>query len=710
MKIKLFTLSVFAFVATNLTAQRVIDRSNCREGEEVEYCTQHKKMAAFMQNEDFASKIVVDNKPAANEKATIYYIPVVFHVLHNNGVENISDDQIMDALDILNRDFALLNADANSVHFDFNASNPGATATPANADIQFRLATKAPNGTTCFNGITRTVSATTSSGDNGFAQVTAITNGNNVFNGTWPGNKYLNIFVVADAGGAAGYTTTPNSTSMANGIWILHNYVGSIGTGNTSLSRALTHEVGHWLDLEHTWGPNNNPGNASSCSSDDGVGDTPNTIGVTSCLINENTCGPRANVENYMDYSYCSKMFTAGQVTRMRNALNSGTGGRSNVRSAANLTAVGADGVLTLCKTDFSADKTVICAGATVTFDDGTYNAATGWTWTFAGGSPASSNAQNPTVTYNSPGVYQVSLTATDGSSSDNETKTSFITVMNPAATLPFYEGFESYTTLDGSTAWAIDNPGNNQKFEITNTAAHTGSKSVKLANFGQPTGGKDELIAAAVDLSNSVANNLSLSFRYAYRKKTASDLEYLRLFISNDCGNTWSTKKTLSGNSLGSVTAASAWTPTASDWVTVHVSNLIASNMVANFRYKFQFQSDNGNNIYIDDINIYNGPESDVIITNPSAGLNESDIIQEIALYPNPSSDEVNLKFTVGNNQAMKVAITDVTGKQIQYQSIQAAEGTNLVLFNVETLSKGAYFVTISSQGMTKTLQFVKN
>ena len=709
MKLKLFVLSSFAIVATNLSAQRIIDKSNCRDGEDVEYCTQHKKMAQFMQNEEFASQVVIDSKPASNEKATIYYIPVVFHVLHNNGPENISDAQIMDALAILNRDYALLNADANSVHFDFNASNPAATATPANVDVQFRLATKAPNGTTCFKGITRTVSSATSSGDNGFSQVTAITNGNDVYNSTWPGNKYLNIFIVADAGGAAGYTTTPFSTAMTNGIWILHNYVGSIGTSSEYASRALTHEVGHWLNLEHTWGGNNNPGNAASCGTDDGVSDTPNTIGVTSCLINEATCGPRANVENYLDYSYCSKMFTPGQVTRMRNALNSSTGGRNNVRSATNLTAVGADGTMTLCKADFSADQTVICTGASVTFDDGTYNAATGWAWTFAGGSPATSTAQNPTVTYNSPGVYQVSLTATDGSSSDNETKATYITVMNPSSTLPFHEGFESYSTLNGSTAWAIDNPGNNQKFEITTSAAHTGSKSVKLANFGQPSGGKDELIAASVDLSNSVATSLSLSFRYAYRKKTSADVEHLRVYISNDCGETWNAKKTITGNALGSITASSAWTPVTSDWVTVHISNFIASNMIEDFRYKFQFQGDNGNNIYLDDINIYNGPASDVIITNPSAGLEESELIQEIALYPNPSSEEVNLTFTIGNSQPMQVAITDVTGKVIQSQSMQAAAGTNLVMLDVENLSEGAYFVVIHSAGITKTVQFVK-
>ncbi len=102
-------------------------------------------------------------------------------------------------------------------------------------------------------------------------------------------------------------------------------------------SRALTHEVGHWLNLEHLWGPNNNPGTGSSCSSDDYVDDTPRCIGVTSCNLNSNSCSNDVidgywnsdvvdNVENYMEYSSCNKMFTNGQKNRMRAAMVSSIG------------------------------------------------------------------------------------------------------------------------------------------------------------------------------------------------------------------------------------------------------------------------------------------------------------------------------------------------------------------------------------------------
>ncbi len=76
------------------------------------------------------------------------------------------------------------------------------------------------------------------SGANGANIPKQLQHSNDVYNGNWPGNKYLNIFVVNDADGAAGYTTNPSNNplfgvNMRNGIWILHDYVGSIGTSDT---------------------------------------------------------------------------------------------------------------------------------------------------------------------------------------------------------------------------------------------------------------------------------------------------------------------------------------------------------------------------------------------------------------------------------------------------------------------------------------------
>jgi PKD repeat protein len=708
------------FLIPNLTGfsqSSSFDASNARDGETVEYCHQHKKTNALMQNPAYLQALQQDEVIRQHEtnntsspKGVVYKIPVVFHVLHNNGIENISDEQILDALFILNRDYRLQNTDANNVHAEFQGM-------PSDVEIEFVLATKAPNGT-CFSGITRTASSMSYIGDNGGNQVDAIVAGNNVFNGNWPGNKYMNIFICGEIGGAAGYTTKPSSwsaTSMENGIWILHDYVGSIGTGSTGASRALTHEVGHWLNLDHTWGGNNNPGNTSSCSTDDAVTDTPNCIGVTSCNQNSNTCNSddafwgfaiRDNVENYMDYSYCSKMFSAGQVTRMRNAITSNVGGRSNLSTSANLLATGANGVIYLCKAEFSANKTSVCVGDQVQFSDNSYNVSTGWTWSFPSGSPASSTSQNPIVTYSTPGIYEVTLTATDGATTDSEVKTQYIHVFPSAASLPFYEGFENYSSLSNLANWEIVNANNNNAFVLDNTVGHTGSKSVKLSNFGQTGPNVDELIASPVDLSGITSGTgVTLSFRYAYRKRQSTDFEYLKVLVTDDCGDSWVIRKTIGGNTLSNIAVANSWSPAnASDWTTVHMANITSAYWIENFRYKFKFEGETGNNIFLDDINIYAGAASNDIVL----GVPEQNEIGSIELFPNPTEGELNLRFSATSAAQANIQITDVYGKINNIHTIQAAAGSNLILLDSSTLSAGIYFLSLQVGEGKSVMQFV--
>jgi len=96
---------------------------------------------------------------------------------------------------------------------------------------------------------------------------------------------------------------------------------------------------------------------------------------------------------------------------------------------------------------NFSASATTIIVGQSVTFTDLSTNGPTSWAWTFNGGTPSTSNLQNPTITYNTVGVYTVSLTATNAFGSDTETKANYITVNPPPAPVANFSG--SPTTID---------------------------------------------------------------------------------------------------------------------------------------------------------------------------------------------------------------------------------------------------------------------
>ncbi|MDG1840913.1 MAG: M43 family zinc metalloprotease [Crocinitomicaceae bacterium] len=716
----LILFSFFLYTFSYAQNKNTFDPSNARIGEDVEYCHTHKKMAQLKANDAYKKmqetveqeyEEIAKEKPSL-EKGVVYTIPVVFHVLHNGGIENISDDQIEDAISILNRDFRLQNADAANVGSEFQGM-------PSDVEVEFALAKKAPNGD-CFKGITRTMSPISYDGVDGSVQVTTIRYNNDVYQGTWKGNKYLNIFVCGEIGGAAGYTTNPSiwsSQSMTNGIWVLHEYVGSIGTSSTGRSRTLTHEVGHWLNLEHTWGPNNNPGNASSCGTDDGVDDTPDCIGVQACLLTSNTCSGdnsywgyniKDNVENYMDYSYCSKMYTAGQVTRMRTALQSTSTGRANLWQSSNHAETGVSGAPYLCAADFSSDKKTVCIGESVQFQDDSYNTATSWSWSFPSGTPATSTSQNPTISYSQPGVYPVTLTASDGTSSITETKSYYIRVLPAPTWIPYWEGFEPYSSINNLSHWDVYNPNNNNGFELESSFGHSGSKCVKLLNYGEPDGNIDELSSQNIDLSVvPQTGSVTLSFRYAYRKKSSSNYEYLKVFISPDCGDTWVQRKTLGGSQLSPQTSTNpSWAPASTnDWTTVHMVNVTSNYFTSNFRMKFRFESNEGNNFYLDDINLYEGSSSNDIVV----GINsESNEIDQIELYPNPVENNLNIKFSIANTQKIFFKIKDTKGKEIESQEIFAKQGSNLIVLPTDKITSGTYFVELFLEKEKRTFKFV--
>ncbi len=93
----------------------------------------------------------------------------------------------------------------------------------------------------------------------------------------------------------------------------------------------------------------------------------------------------------------------------------------------------------TLPTADFSADPTAGCAPLVVQFINESSSNATSFIWQFPGGSPASSNLKNPIVSYQVSGTYTVTLTAINGTGTNQITKTNYITVQNvPSSNFTF--------------------------------------------------------------------------------------------------------------------------------------------------------------------------------------------------------------------------------------------------------------------------------
>lgn len=253
--------------------------------------------------------------------AQVITIPVVFHVIWNDPIQNVSDEQIQSQLDVLNKDFRFLNADTLSSSHPFRDR-------AADAQIEFCLATRDPKGEPT-TGITRTQTTVVGWDPNDADNIKSSANGGK---DNWDPTQYLNIYVVKLDSLTLGFATFPEELTTSpnlDGVVIRYEVFGTKGTAgsgsfeNNTGGRTGTHEVGHWLNLRHIWGDD-------KCG-DDFVSDTEkaekaNYDCPTFPHNASNACGTGSNGEmfmNYMDYvdDKCMNMFTVGQSQRMTAAL-----------------------------------------------------------------------------------------------------------------------------------------------------------------------------------------------------------------------------------------------------------------------------------------------------------------------------------------------------------------------------------------------------
>jgi hypothetical protein len=179
-------------------------------------------------------------------------------------------------------------------------------------------------------------------------------------------------------------------------------------------------------------------------------------------------------------------------------------------------------------------------------------------------------------------------------------------------------------------------------------------------------------------------------------------------VFFSPNCGVTWFQRKALVGPILGNIVATSSWTPSPSDWITVHIASSSFNNSFinSNFRYKFQFQSDGGNNIYLDDINIYEGAPSNGIVLDV-AELNN---VFELNVYPNPASHELKIAIFSQKSDLFKLEIRDLSGKMIYSKTVKSSVGSNEYALPIEQMATGMYLLNVNSENSSKTIHFIKD
>jgi PKD repeat protein len=692
---KLHLIFFFLLLQVNLNAQDV--KRLCE--------TTEMNRRALLENPDAIraleelNEFTTEYEQQPNHTRQVYIIPVVFHVVHNYGPENISKAQIEDCIRVINEDFRKMNSDTSVIIPEFKGI-------AADCEIEFRLAKIDPDGN-CTDGIERVVSPLTYNANEETKMAVPA----------WPRNKYLNVWTVASIeSGAAGYSYYPSSVSGSwgedlDGILLLSSYVGSIGTSVELRKRTLTHEAGHYLNLMHPWGNSNDPGLQSNCNDDDQVNDTPNTIGHTSCNLYAVTCSTLDNVQNYMDYSYCGNMFTYGQKTRMQAALNSSVSGRNNLWTPQNLAATGtADGYSAppcIPVADFTGNPVSGCEGYSVTYKDLSWNSDSinTYNWSFPGGNPSVSSDRNPVVVYSSPGRYDVTLEAGNSSGNGILVKQNYVNVVDLSSgiSIPLNESFESASfpnTAIQTDSWMISKTGT-QGWQRVTTAAYDGTASLSVFNPGNNPGDVTELISPNIN-SDSLGPYANLVFMVAYAQQNEESSDMIRVWLSTDCGKTWKIRFSRTGAALATNGGSyvSSFIPSTSQWREEIVPLGIFSDY-SDIMLKFVCISGNGNRVYIDRIRL--DEHTDV-------PQNDFTSLYKPALYPNPGSGVAMVEWFSPAAETVKLNISDLSGRIVLTSEVEAEEGYNQASVDRTELPAGFYLLKLQTEKGETFLRLVKN
>lgn len=709
MRKTIFTLfTAFLLYGGTVGAQNI---SNCATEEYTEMLKEANPQAFEADRQEFEQgwrnyAATQPTKQQLGKKAEKIIIPVVFHIFHDYGSENLTDAQVAKILSDLNKYY---NADASLVS-GVRAVFQGDIA---NCNFEFRLARKDPNGN-CTNGIVRVQTNLTYKANNAIKELS-----------TWDTKRYLNIWtakeVFSNGRAVGGYAQLAYSgMSSTDGLLVVATQALN---GNT-----VAHEIGHSMGLLHPF----EGSESDSCSNGDGVDDTPRTYfryavgGVNSGRGNfcgdstYNSCGNedpdkpdmQENIMDYFDGPCSGVMFTLGQEARMRFCIETY---RSKLVSQENLVSTGVLDPVSACAPiaafglrsgSVNTLGRNICTGVAVNFVDQSYNGTpTSWEWNFGdGATPGTSTSQNPTgVSYSTPGLKTVTLKVTNAQGTDTKTFTSAVNVITPVQLTYHAYGPDYPTTTEG---WELTGDDKGVNWRVSDVGVFSGERSLMLpANNALATMfGKQYIITSPFyDISN--ASNPYFSFKYAFARNyypgssSSATLDNMKVQISSNCGLTWDDIRSINENSIGTITSplnytvnfvpVNQTTGTGGQWKLVNV-NVTSTFKKANVRFRILFESGGGNNLYIDEIQM-----------GQNTGLKELSA-EEIGLsiFPNPFSASATINYTLPKSDNVNIEVFDLVGKKITTLfNGKQAEGAQNVTFDRTQfgLSTGMYFVKIN-------------
>lgn len=315
---------------------------------------------------------------------------------------------------------------------------------------------------------------------------------------------------------------------------------------------------------------------------------------------------------------------------------------------------------------DFTASKTIVYIGESVTFTDNSLNTPTSWAWTINGADPSTSSEQNPTITFNNPGTYTVIMEASNGAGSDTETKIDYITVL-----LPYCTSMANTTSIVWIAKVQVDT--------YSNSSSSTGYADYTSQTIPVSTG-----LVPVILTPGKSKTTYSGYWKIWIDLNVDGDFDDAGELVF-DAGGT--SRYTVSGNMN---------IPTSAIGVTTRMRVSIKYGAAPLACEVFSY-----------------GEVEDYTVSIGSSGDKSESVIDELALntelktfevYPNPAEGMLNIDLAgYGNN--VNVKILDFNGRVIERFIVEEGHKT----LNIESLNTGIYLIVIEGENTIESKRFIK-
>lgn len=625
----------------------------------------HSRDSKRMTKEQFEAYIApyieqYKNTPAnASQSGGIIYIPVVVHVIHNGDAygtnENITDEQVQSQITVMTQDYRRM------------AGTPGFNTNAVGADVQieFVLAKVDPNGNPT-NGINRVNLCRDNYNAGSFAEIQDLIDAEVKPQTIWNPTLYMNMWSVNwDGSDLLGYAQFPsNSTSLANtdGVVAGYGFFGSssLATGNFSppfdKGRTMTHEVGHFLGLYHTFqggcaGENNTSG--------DFCADTPAVASPNGGCSPINSCPTGGNdmIQNYMDYTddACMNIFTIEQKARITSVMNS-------MQRRASLKTSTKDQPIPLFANDAELKLERVCTS------DGASGCSTG---------------SGPTIKVT---IYNRGTSAL----------TSAVIAYN----------------INGGTSYNYNWSGNlaQDKFAtfdmpITNATSGTLNAAITTANGVTDQRATNNSVSTAYTIPSGPTNYTFNN--YVFRLQRDFYGAETTWTLKNQAGTTLYSSIPYS-NSTSAVLPTlitQNWTLPSNDCYTFTINDTAGDGICCGYgQGYYDIKSTDGITIVASGAS-FGSSESKAFSVNFLS--NETfETLNDIYVFPNPTKSILNIAVPSGVEMIKNVAVYNYLGQVVAQKNIANQDDLSIDTTN---FSNGVYLITVSNGAQSKTLRFIK-